>query len=57
MALFGKQHRYCPNCGKRLYDTNTGLNAVMPLMCSKECREEYQLKYARSILGQDTPIQ
>ncbi len=52
MALFGNQHRYCPNCGKHLYDNNIQMNHVMSLLCSSECREFWNSKYARCLLGQ-----
>lgn len=48
--LFGKQHRYCPNCGKHLYDNMLSMH-VSSMLCSKECRKEWELKYARAILG------
>jgi hypothetical protein len=48
--LFGKQYRYCPNCGKRLYDSLISMHA-QSMLCSKECREEWELKYARAVLG------
>jgi hypothetical protein len=51
--IFGKQTRYCPNCGRKLYDSNLEMTRVQSMMCSRECREEWELKYARSILGKN----
>ena len=51
MRQAGKQNRYCPNCGKHLYDSNVSMNGVQPLMCNKECRDKWEMKYTRSILG------
>lgn len=51
--LFGRQFRYCPNCGKQLYDAVIEMNHVQSMMCSKQCREEWEMKYTRSILGKD----
>jgi hypothetical protein len=51
--IFGKQIRHCPNCGQKLYDSNVQMVNVQSLMCGKECRDEWEMKYARSILGKD----
>jgi hypothetical protein len=52
----GKQYRHCPNCGKLLYDAGLTMGHVKSLMCSNGCREEWELKYARMILGKDEPL-
>jgi hypothetical protein len=51
--LYGKQIRYCPNCGTQLYDTKVSMDHVQSMMCSKQCRDQWSMKYARSILGKD----
>jgi len=51
--IFGKQKRCCPNCGTQLYDTKVSMDHVQSMMCSKECRDQWSMKYARSILGKD----
>ena len=49
---FGKQNRYCPNCGKHMYDEKVGVVSRIPgLMCNKECRDEWEMKETRSIMG------
>jgi len=53
MGLFGKQYYFCPNCGDCFYDTKVTSQYVSPLLCSDECRKEWEIKYARSILGKD----
>jgi hypothetical protein len=53
----GKQHRHCPNCGKAMHDDCLHLNRVLPLMCNDECRREWELKYARMILGKSAGIE
>ena len=49
--IFGKQHRHCPNCGIALYDDRLTMDRVQPLMCSKECRDSWEMKYTRMCLG------
>ena len=51
--IWGKQNRYCPNCGKQLYDDRVGMNHVLSLMCGIACIKDWQTKYARKILGKD----
>lgn len=53
MGYFGKQHRFCPNCGQHLYDDRVGTERVTALCCSKECRDDWELKYARMVLRKD----
>lgn len=53
MGLFGKQHHYCPNCGKALYDDRIVMDRAKALCCSNECRDGWEMKYARSILGKE----
>lgn len=55
MSFYGKQHRYCPNCGKHLYDDNVSVNHVRSMMCSDKCRDEWSYKYVGKILGKDAP--
>jgi len=52
-VTFGKQTRFCPNCGKQLYDSKVEVNHVQSMMCSKQCMAEWEIKYARCILGKD----
>lgn len=49
--ILGKHVRYCPNCGKMLYDHNLSMNHILSQMCSKDCRTIWDVKYAKSILG------
>lgn len=51
--MFGKQEYYCANCGGKQCDTKLSCNHVKSMLCSDECRAEYELKYARMILGKD----
>jgi hypothetical protein len=53
--MSGKQHRHCPNCGVPLYDAALSMNHVKSLMCGRECREQWELKYAAMILRKDAP--
>lgn len=53
MALLGKQYFHCPNCGEKQYSNHLSNTHVKSLMCSDECRKEWELKYARMILGGD----
>jgi hypothetical protein len=53
----GNQHRYCPNCGKPLYDDCITMNRVALLMCDDDCRQEWELKFARTILGRSAEIE
>ncbi len=58
--IFGELNLFCPVCSKAFR-----LNAPAPSgrwhsrefghVCSKECHEESELKYARMILGKDDP--
>jgi len=57
MGLFGKQYRFCPNCGKSIYDTGVTTSHVLSMMCSTECRAEWNTKYAAMILGIDAEQQ
>lgn len=50
MAYLGKQYRHCPNCGEKLYDDKLCMDHVKSMMCSKQCIDEWELKYARMIL-------
>ena len=52
----GKQHRRCPNCGKPLYDTALTMDNVKALMCSANCRAEWEMKYANMLLGKSAPM-
>lgn len=52
-GLFGKQYRFCPNCGVKLYDTGISTTHVLSMMCGDACRREWQMKYAAKILGKD----
>ena len=52
--IFSPQERFCPNCGERLFDAALNNNHVKSLMCSNVCREEWELKYARMILGKES---
>jgi hypothetical protein len=54
---FGNQHRYCPNCGRAMYDDCITMDRVQPLMCSHDCRQEWELKFARTILGRSAEIE
>lgn len=55
MFVFGKQTRYCPNCGAKHYDSNIYTNEVVSMCCDFDCREEWEMKYTRVILGKDGP--
>jgi len=55
--MFGKQHRYCPNCGKHLYDDRISITHVLSMMCDDACRKAWELKYAGMVLGKDAPEQ
>jgi hypothetical protein len=51
---FGKLSIHCANCGKLIdyYSAwRSGLGEVK--VCGKECHDEFDLNYARSILGKD----
>lgn len=54
--FWGKQRRYCPNCGKEHYDTKISTDHVKSMCCDEKCRSEWELKYARMILGHDEEI-
>ena len=61
MSLYGKFIAYCNNCGKKLLTEAGGhgmwkAGGVM-MVCGKECHDEMDVKYTRSILGKDTPEQ
>lgn len=47
----GKQYFHCPNCGGKQYGGQLNNNHVKSLMCSYQCLNEWELKYARMILG------
>lgn len=53
MGYFGKQHRYCPNCGAHHYDDKLSDDHVKSMCCDDACRQEWELKYTRMILGKD----
>jgi len=53
MSLFGKQFFHCPNCGWRQYATHLSNTHVKSMMCSDQCRDEWEQKYASMILGKD----
>lgn len=53
---WGNQYRYCPNCGKEHYDTRLTTNHVLSMCCDHECREQWQMKYARMIMGKNAEI-
>jgi hypothetical protein len=55
--IFGKQHYFCPNCGTKLYDAGITVNVVRAIICSNECREEWEKKYARAILGKSAEVE
>lgn len=49
--IFGKQHRYCSNCGAHHYDDKVCVTHVLSMCCDAKCRDEWELKYTRMILG------
>lgn len=51
--LFSQQLRHCPNCGEMMKDAKLTMNNVRSLMCSVECLHDWELKYARMIMGKD----
>jgi hypothetical protein len=51
----GRQYRFCPNCGKPLFDERITVGHVTSLMCSDRCRDEWKIKYSQMLLGQDGP--
>ena len=53
MSYFGKQHRFCPNCGKHHYDERISVDHVKSMCCDAACRDEWELKYARMVLRKD----
>jgi hypothetical protein len=55
MSWGGKQQRYCPNCGKLLYDVGMSMDHVKSMMCGNECRDAWEIKYANMILGNNAP--
>jgi hypothetical protein len=55
MALFGKQHYYCPNCGKKQYAYNIDLKHAGTLCCDDKCREVFAKKYHSMLIGKDAP--
>ena len=55
MSKYGKQHHYCPNCGLHIYDDKLGWARIQPMMCSDECREQWEQKYADMALGRNAP--
>lgn len=50
MALFGSINRFCPCCGKLLYD-NKLPTTCKAACCSTECFHEWEMKMVRGILG------
>ena len=52
---FGRQYHWCPNCGKEMYDTKLS-SQTTATTCSLDCIREWELKYARFILGKDAPV-
>jgi hypothetical protein len=50
---WGKQHRYCPNCGRHRYDDKISVSHVKSMCCGPACRAEWEMKYARMVLHQD----
>ena len=51
--IWGKQDRYCPNCGKHHYDERLTDKHVLFMCCDEKCRNEWEMKYTRMILGKD----
>jgi len=51
--MWGKQNRYCPNCGKHHYDSKISVSHVKSMCCDEKCRTEWEYKYARMVLGKD----
>lgn len=54
--LFGRQVFYCNNCGARCWRRVTSMlggTFLGGLVCSAECSTEFQLKRARSVMGED----
>lgn len=49
MSLFSKVEIFCLNCGKSEYQVPKGRQ----FLCSKECIDIFEYKYARSILGKE----
>ena len=52
--IFGKQHRYCPNCGAHHYDERVNIRHVLSMCCDDQCREEFERKCALMMLGKDS---
>ena len=50
------QHYKCPNCGADKFDSFINMNHVLSLMCSDECRKEFNLKYSSMIVGKTYEI-
>ena len=50
---YGKQYRFCPNCGRAHYDGVIQMSHVKSMCCNNKCRDEWERKYAASILGHD----
>lgn len=51
--MSGKQYWHCPNCGVQLYGARLTMDHVKSLMCSQQCRDEWEYKYACMILRKD----
>ena len=54
MSLFKEQEVYCNNCGKLFIGQpvkNVGMSGG--IVCSSECREEFNLKYACFVMGKE----
>lgn len=50
---WGKQYRYCPNCGRARYDGAIRMDHVLSMCCDQQCRDQWERKYAATILGHD----
>lgn len=49
---WGKQVTFCPNCGKKRYEAKMA-DTCKAMVCYPECLKEWELKYAKYILGKD----
>lgn len=47
----GKQYRFCPNCGRAHYDDAIHMRHVLSMCCDKQCRDQWEYKYASTLLG------
>lgn len=48
---WGKQYRFCPNCGRAHYDDLIQMDHVLSMCCDEKCRKQWNYKYAAKILG------